>query len=187
MQGILSLTFGALLIAASPAAAQQDGAGVGGRAAITKVAIRPGALATIQGHALNSTNGLLRNSLVRVRDVRFGRMVHLALTDRVGAYSFTGLEPGNYIVEIVSTNQTPLAATNLINVNAGETVESVVKLPFKPTMVGNILGSRPSPATSDGASSSLSEIVPQLLQQLPQAAAQAIPAVVPVGTPISER
>jgi hypothetical protein len=125
---------------------------------------------------------------VRVRDARVGRIVERLVTDQVGAYSFKGLDPGNYIVEIVSTDQTPLAATNLISVNAGDTAYAVVKLPFKPTMVGSLLGNRVSPATSTGtAGGSLSEIVPQLLEQLPQAATQAIPAVVPAGTPISER
>jgi hypothetical protein len=126
---------------------------------------------------------------VRIRDARIGRIVDRALTDRMGAYSFKGLDPGNYIVEIVGTNQTPLAATNLISVNAGETVTTVVKLPFKPTIVTSLLGNRLSPATSTGAAAggSLSEIVPQILEQLPQAAAQALPAVVPSGVPISER
>jgi hypothetical protein len=184
MQRTVPLIVGALLLATPfPVAAQREAGGLGVRA-VTKSTVRASALATIQVHALNSINKGLPKSLVRLRDARRGRIVEAALTDKVGAYSFKGVESGNYVVELVGTDQTPIAATNLISVNAGDTVTTVVKLPFKPTMVGNLLGNRPSPATSDGApGGSLSEIV----KQLPQAAAQAIPAVVPVGAPISER
>jgi hypothetical protein len=181
----LSLTFSALM--ALPAAGRQATAGADLRTA-TKAAVRASALATIRVNALSSINQPLGNSLVRLRDAKIGRIVSSSLTDKMGAYSFKGLDPGNYVVEIVGTDQTPLAATNLINVNAGDSVSAVVKLPFKPTMIGSLLGNRLSPATSDGpAAGSLGQIVSQALDQLPQAAAQAIPAVVPVGAPMDER
>src|SRR5712692_3800844 len=43
---------------------------------------------TIQGNALNSTNGALPNSPVRLRDARFGRVIDSQLTDRSGMFSF---------------------------------------------------------------------------------------------------
>jgi hypothetical protein len=187
IQSLLSLTFSAL-IAVGPATGQQETARTDTRIA-TKGAVRASALGTIQVNAVNSINRPLGSSLVRVRDAKLGRIVSSSLTDKMGVYSFKGLDPGNYVIEIVGPHQVPLAATSLISVNAGDTVNAVVKLPFKPTMVGNLLGNRPSPATTDGtaAGGSLSQIVSQVLEQLPQAAAQAIPAVVPVGAPISER
>jgi len=183
--GLLSLTFSALM--ALPAAGRQGTAIADVRPA-AKAAVRTSALATIQVNAVSSINQPLGNSLVRVRDAKIGRIVSSSLTDKMGACSFKGLDPGNYVAEIVGTDQTQLAATNLISVNAGDSVSAVVKLPFKPTMIGSLLGNRLSPATAYGtAAGSLSQIVPQILDQLPQAAAQAIPAVVPVGAPLSER
>jgi hypothetical protein len=169
---------------ALPVAAQQQAASVAARAA-TKAAVRATALATINGNAFNSVNGALPNIMVRLRDVKFGRIVGSSLTDHLGAYSFKGLDPGNYIVEIVSTDQTSIAATNLISANAGDTVNSVVRLPFKATMLANMLGGQVSPAIGGGSGGG--SITSQLEDGLMQIALQGLAAVVPAGTPISER
>jgi hypothetical protein len=166
---------------AFPVAAQQQASSAAVRAA-TKAALRASTLATIKGNALSSVNAALPNTLVRLRDVKFGRIVGSSLTDHLGSYAFKGLEPGNYIVEIVSTDQTSLAATNLISANAGETVNSVVRLPFKATMLANILGGQASPAIGGSKS-----VASQLGDGLTQLALQGVAAVVPAGTPISER
>jgi hypothetical protein len=167
---------------ALPAGAQQPAASIAARAA-TRAAVRASALATINGNALNSVNGALPNTLVRLRDVKFGRIVGSSLTDHLGAYSFKGLDPGNYIVEIVSTYKTSIAATNLISANACDTVNSVVRLPFRATMLANMLGGQVSPAIGGGGRS----IASQLEDSLSQMALQGLAAVVPAGTPISER
>jgi hypothetical protein len=83
----------------------------------------------IQGNALSSTNGQLPNALVRLRDARFGKILGTQTTDRLGLFEFKGVEPGTYIVEMVSPDQTILAASQLISVNAGEAVSAVIKLP----------------------------------------------------------
>lgn len=144
------------------------------------------ASAAIQGSAVNSTNGALANTLIRVRDARLGRIVNQSVTDKVGAYTFKGLDPGNYIVEIIGNNQTTLAATNLISANAGETVTAVVRLPFKPSLLGAVMG-QASPAQGASASSGISGLIPELVNELPQTAIQVIPAVVPAGDPATER
>jgi hypothetical protein len=182
MQRIQSVIVAVAVVATIPSlSAQQQIAGLAAR----KLTVRASAVATIQGNALTSTNGALVNTLVRVRDARLGRIVNQSLTDKLGAYTFKGLDPGNYIVEIVSNNQTALAATNMISANAGETVNAIVKLPFKPSMLATILGQQSSPATAASntastASASITELVPQITEQ-------AIPVVVTVGDPVSER
>jgi protocatechuate 3,4-dioxygenase beta subunit len=82
---------------------------------------------------------------VRVRDLQAGGIVGSSLTDKLGAYSFKGLDPGNYVVEIVGADKAALAATNLISANAGQTVHTSVKLPFRPAILPNILGSSRTP------------------------------------------
>jgi hypothetical protein len=167
---------------ALPVAAQQQTASVAVRAAL-RAAARARSLATINGLAFNSINSALRDTLVRLRDVKFGRIAGSQLTNQLGAYSFKGLEPGNYIVEIVGTDQTSLAATNLINANAGETLNSVVRLPFKATMLANMIGGQASPAVGGGNNN----LASQLVDGLAQTALQGVAAVVPAGIPISER
>ncbi len=102
---------------------------------------KPGIIASIQGNALDSSNGALPSSLVRLRDARFGRIVDTQMTDQSGLFAFKVLDPGSYVVEIVSVNNSSvLAASQLINVNAGEAVSAVVKLPFRIPPFASVLG-----------------------------------------------
>ena len=139
---------------------------VGGNSSFATVS--PNAFGTIQGNALNSTNGQLPFASVRLRDARFGRVMGSQVTDRTGLFTFTKLDPGSYIVEITAQDDTVLAASQVLNINAGEAISAVVKLPFKVTPFANILAST--------APNSASAIVTQF-------AATALLAVRPVGAP----
>jgi hypothetical protein len=135
---------GAPRAVARPAAAAGSpaGAGVPVRAsAPTVLAGTPeNAFSIVQGNALDSTSSALPNSLVRLRDARFGRIVNTQLTDRSGLFAFRAVDPGTYIVELIGTDQTVLAASGLLSVNAGEAISAVVKLPFKLPPLGGLFG-----------------------------------------------
>ena len=180
MQRILAVIAGVLIVG-TPASllAQQEIAA----AAARRAAMR--ASAAIQGSAINSSNGVLVNALVRVRDARLGRIVDQSLTSKVGAYTFKGLEPGNYVVELVSKNRMTIGTSSLISANAGQTVTAVVRLAFTPSLLGAILGQQ-APATS-AVAAGFGDVIPQIVQQLPQTIIQAVPAMVPTGPPVSEQ
>jgi hypothetical protein len=113
---------------------------------------------TIQGNALTSTNGSLADSIVRLRDARYGRVVETQLTDKSGLFAFKAVDPGSYIVEIMGSDQSIVAASEMLNVSAGEMVSAVVKMPFRiPPFAGLISSSTPSAAavTTQAAASSL--------------------------------
>lgn len=150
----------------------------------TRLATRLAAFGTIQGNAMRGS-GSLANGMIRLRDARFGRIVDTQLSDKAGAFAFRGLDPGSYIVEIVSTSQSTIAATQMINVSAGETITAVVRVPIRPSMFAGILGQQG--ATGAAAPAGVTEIIPAVVEQLPQAAIQSIPAVVPVAQPVSSR
>lgn len=95
---------------------------------------------TIQGNALDSTNGSLPNTVVRLRDARRGRIVDTQFTDKSGLFSFRGVDPGSYVVEIIGNDQSILAASQLLNVNAGDAVSAIVKLPFRIPPFAGVLG-----------------------------------------------
>jgi hypothetical protein len=86
-------------------------------------------LATIRGNALNATNGAVAGSLVRIRDVRIGRIVDTELTDKAGDFAFHGVNPGSYVIEVMGKDGTVVATSPIINVNAGDTVSTLVRLP----------------------------------------------------------
>ena len=101
---------------------------------------RPNVFTTIQGNALSSTNGVLPDTMVRLRDARAGRIVDTQTTDKSGLFAFKSVDPGSYIVELVGNDQSILAASQILNVNAGEAVSAVVKLPFRLPPFGGLLG-----------------------------------------------
>jgi hypothetical protein len=116
---------------------------------------RPNVLTTIQGNALNSINGGLPNALMRLRDARIGRIVDSQVSDESGFFAFKRVDPGSYVVEIMGNDQTILAASDLLNVNAGEAISVVVKLPFRippfAGFLGNITPSAVAVTTAAGA------------------------------------
>jgi hypothetical protein len=147
------------------AAQQQSATVVQGGA--TKVAIpkpKQSSFTTIQGNALDSSNAQMSGVVVRLRDARFGRIVDTQLTDRAGVFAFRGVEPGSYIVELVGKDQTILAASQLLTVNAGDAVSAVVKLPLRiPPFAGALGAATPSSAgviATQALASGIAAVIP---------------------------
>ena len=161
---ILSL----LAFGASPSAQQQTASVVNqARNAATKAALskaKEKALTTIQGNALSSSNGQMNSAIVRLRDARFGRIVDTQITDKSGMFAFRAVDPGSYVVEIMSNNQSILAASQLLNVNAGDAVSAVVKLPFRIPPFAGLMGTSSTPSAAavatQAAASSIVSVVP---------------------------
>ena len=143
---------------------------VSGVAARTAVSARAGAspvlpgtrdtaFATIQGNALDSANGILPDSPVRLRDARIGRIIGVQRTDKSGLFEFRAVDPGSYIVELLGAADTVLAASQLINVNAGEAVSAAVKLPFRLPPFGGLFGHTTAQAIAITAAAAASGVL----------------------------
>jgi PDZ domain-containing secreted protein len=151
----------------TPAGLSAKGAGTPRTATVSRTALakmKTDALTTIQGNALNSTNGPLNNVAVRLRDARFGTIVDTQVTDKSGLFAFKSIDPGSYIVEVMANDQTVLAASQLLNVDAGQAMSAVVKLPFRIPPFAGIVGSSSVPSATavatQAAASSIVAIVP---------------------------
>jgi hypothetical protein len=120
---------------------------------------RAGVLATIQGNTLTSTNGVLPDANVRLRDARIGRIVDSQISDRSGLFAFKAVDPGSYIVEIVSPDQAILAASQMLNVNAGEAVSTIVKLPFRIPPMAGLLGNTTASAIAVTAAAGAAQVL----------------------------
>jgi len=143
---------------------------VTGRAAPAAVPVRTGApavlpgtqetaFATIRGNALDSTNGVLPDSPVRLRDARIGRIVSAQLTDKSGTFEFRAVDPGSYVVELLDSADRVLAASQLINVNAGDTQAVVVKLPFRLPPLGGLFGHTTAQAVAIAAAAAATGVL----------------------------
>jgi hypothetical protein len=127
-----------MLLPASAARAQAPAT-----AAVTKLlpGTRAGVLSSIQGNAVTSTNGALADTMVRLRDARYGRIVSTVMSDKQGAFAFRGLDPGNYVVEVMSpANNAVLASSPMLNVSTGEAISALVKLPFRIPPFAGLIG-----------------------------------------------
>ena len=162
-------------LATLPLAAEQQAgsAATTARRTVSKTTVakaKEQALTTIQGNALTSTSGHMSDAVVRLRDARFGRIVDTQITDKSGMFTFKGIDPGTYVVEVLAPDASIAAASQLLTVNAGETVSTFVKLPFQFVPSARFAG----PGTSTSSALLLTTV----------AAASGIAAIVPT-TPVS--
>jgi hypothetical protein len=141
----LALVAFCVLVIVCPTSAQQNRSGARPAAArATASGILPGTresiFIVIQGNTLSANNSPLPDSLVRLRDARYGRIVASQVTDKSGIFSFRTADPGTYVVELVDKTQSVRAASELLSVAAGETASAVVKLPFAAAPFGGVFG-----------------------------------------------
>jgi hypothetical protein len=125
---------------ARPAAPIRTAADSSSVAPRTPATIRTVNVAMIQGNALDSGDGPLPNATVRLRDARYGRIVDTQLTDNSGMFVFRALDPGTYIVEMISVDSTVLAASEILYIDAGQSRSALVKLPSRVTGLAGLFG-----------------------------------------------
>ncbi len=79
----------------------------------------PPVTGSVQGLARNAQQQTLANHTVQIRNVQTGQLVGSGTTNQAGVFSFAGLQPGNYVVEIVNAAAEIVGATAPIPVAAG--------------------------------------------------------------------
>ena len=138
MRRTLLIAVSTLALAAASASAQTPAATA---AAKLLPGTRSGLFSSIQGHAVNSTNGALSDTFVRLRDARSGRIVDTVVTDKQGVFAFRGVDPGSYVVEVMSpANNAVMASSQVLNVSTGEAISALVKLPFRIPAFAGLIG-----------------------------------------------
>jgi len=104
--------------------------------------------ATVEGRALSSRSAALPRALVRLRDARIGRIVTSQLTDEYGLFRFRPVDRGTYIVELMADPHTIVAASALVNVNAGEVAQTTVRQPDDLSVVDPVASHRQAAAAA---------------------------------------
>jgi hypothetical protein len=131
----------------------------------------PEAFASVQGTALSSSNTALPNTTVRLRDGRTGAIANTQTTDKTGLFAFRRTDPGNYVVEIMAPDKvTVLAASQLLDVRAGEVVATVVRLPFGFSSLSGLAGHTGSTLTAVTAAAASSSILAATVSGAPTCA-----------------
>lgn len=118
------------------------------------------AFSTIYGSALSASSAVLPATLVRLRDVRTGRIVATTVTDKSGAFVFRAVDPGSFIVELMAPDQSTIwAASQILNVNAGDAVAAVVKIPFRISPFAGLLAHKTAAAVALSAIAAASGVL----------------------------
>ena len=78
--------------------------------------------ATLAGTARSSNGQPIQNCTVQLRDVLTGQLVGTTKCDRAGAFVFTNLNPGNYVVEVVNSEGDVIGASAVSTVAPAATV-----------------------------------------------------------------
>jgi hypothetical protein len=97
MHGVLAIALSSTLVLqaapllAAPAASAARAAG----------SQTPAATGTIDATARSAAGQALAHSRVQVRDLQTGKLAATGTSDAEGAFSFAGLPPGSYVVEVV--------------------------------------------------------------------------------------
>src|SRR3989442_9876475 len=84
------------------------------------------ATGAIQGTATSSTGQTLPNFTVQLRNLQSGQLAGSTTSNAAGSFSFTGLTPANYVVEVVNQAGTIVGSSSAVAVTAGATVTVTV-------------------------------------------------------------
>ncbi len=90
----------------------------------------PSVFTAVEGFVLKSDSRKFAGALVRLREARLGRIVLSQQADEDGLFRFRPIDRGSYIVELLADEKTVLAASPLVNVNAGEIAQTLVREPL---------------------------------------------------------
>jgi len=139
---------------------------------------KPGVLSSIAGKAVTSTNTPIGSTLIRLREVRFGRVVATTITDKAGQFEFKAVDTGSYIVEMMSpSSDVVLASSSILYVGSGEILSTLLKMPLGSPAWGTLLGNTTLSALSAVTSAAVAIT----------AASSNTPAAVPAGEPATSQ
>jgi carboxypeptidase family protein len=83
-------------------------------------------LATLSGTATSSTKEPLGHVLVRLRSIHTGNVMAATSSDAAGRFSFAGLNPDTYVIELVSAAGQIVGTSAAISVSGGAVVTGVM-------------------------------------------------------------
>jgi hypothetical protein len=145
--GIVRIGAAAILLAIA-ASAQNDATGIAAPQVQPMASARPGSPSATTGVVLGSAwKGDITpfpKARIRLRNVETGRGVARTVSDGDGHFRFDGVEPGAYVVELLSNGDRVLAVGELFGVTAGGEAVTVVRLSAKAPWFGGFFGNAAS-------------------------------------------
>lgn len=116
---------------------------------------------TVLGVAWNADNSVIPGARVRLRDVRTGRVAGVAVANSAGRFTFTNIEGGTYLIELVSETGRILSVGHTFSVAPGETVATFVRLAAKTPWFNGFFANAASAVASTAASAGVTALAPE--------------------------
>lgn len=120
-----------------------------------------GARATsILGTAWDDNDNPIKQAHLRLRNVINGRIEAATVADDAGQFTFTNIEGGTYVVELVHDNGHIMTVGHVFTIAPGETVATFVRLGPKVPWFTGFFNNAASAAASSAASQGVTAIAP---------------------------
>ena len=116
---------------------------------------------SVVGVAWNADNTPIPAARVRLRDVVTGRIASAAVSDEAGRFTFVDVEPGSYLIELVTDGAKITALGHTFTVASGETVATFVRIGTKVPWYTGFFGNAASAIASTAASAGVTAIAPE--------------------------
>jgi hypothetical protein len=163
MRGIIVFVIGLAMLAEVPAGAAGQ--------------VQPGG--SLSGTATSSSGQTLANMTVQLRNLATGQLVGTTTSSATGAFSFTGLPPGRFAVEVVNQAGQVIGTSAAITVAAGTAVTGVTVGATAASLAAGAGAAAGMAAAGSGAGVSMAAIVTTV------AATAGLVGAVAVGSDVS--
>jgi hypothetical protein len=155
--------FGALAVCVAAASAAEPrvlAASAGSPAARLSRAQSPPRVTSIVGAAWNADNSPIREARLRLRNAVTGQVDATIIGDTDGQFTFSDVEGGTYVVELVNDRGKVLALGQAFVVAPGETVATFVRLGGRVPWFTGFFQSAAAAATLSAASFGVTALAP---------------------------
>ena len=112
----------------------------------------PAVATTILGAAWKADNTPIPRARLRLRNVTTGRPEAVTTANGSGQFTFAGIEPGSYVIELVNDDGKVLALGQVFSLGPGETVATFVRLSARNSLFGGFFTNAAASAVTAAAS-----------------------------------
>jgi hypothetical protein len=116
---------------------------------------------SIVGVAWQADNTPIPNAKVRLRNVVTGRIAAAAMANEAGQFTFSGVEPGSYLIELVTDAGKIQTVGHTFTVAPGETVATFVRLSAKAPWFNGFFSNAASAVAATAASAGVTALAPE--------------------------
>jgi hypothetical protein len=123
---------------------------------------------SILGNAWNIDNSPIPNAKLRLRNVITGKVAAVTTANEGGQFTFESVEPGSYVVELLTTTDKIRTVGHVFTIAPGETVATFVRAGAKVPWFTGFFNNAASAVASSAASEGITAMAPVVRLSSPQ-------------------